>query len=532
MTILLTTRLQQNALRFPDKPAFFIQTRSSAWQTLTYHQLAARTQLFARGLSAYGIRPGTRAVLMAPPGVDFFALVFALLQSGIVPVMIDPAIGLRNVTPCIAETESQVYFGSTLTHAIRWLFGWGKASLRLSLSLSDVARAGSSAPDIQPVQVTPETEAAIVYTSGSTGLPKGAIFTHANFMAQIEMLAAALQLRGNEIDLPAFPLFALIDCLLGVTAVIPDLRFPPPAKVNPARIMAAIQSRQVDTLFVSPVALAKLAQYGTENGLQLPGLKRVLTAGAPAPAEVQAQFVSLLSPDAELFGIYGATETLPVSIINSREVLQETRHLSALGAGVCIGRAVSGAQIQIIPITDQALSAAEAVPLPVGGIGEITVQGLAVTKKYVGRDQANRLAKIVADDGEIIHRMGDLGYFDEKGRLWFCGRKSQRVLTGGRTLFTEQLEGIFNAHPLIHRTALVGIKTSWATIPVLWVELIPGARDANQDQIRAELFALAKPQKLARPIKIILFHPAFPTDVRHNSKIIREKLAELALKRL
>ena len=224
MTIPLTTRLQHNASAFPEKPAFIFPGHKSSWETLTYRQLSERSDLFARGLAAYGLRPGTRAVLMTPPSLDFFALVFAMLQSGIVPVMIDPAIGLRNVSPCIAETEAQVYFGSTLTHAIRRLFGWGKASLQLSLSLADVARAGFSAPAIQPAQVSPEAEAAIVYTSGSTGLPKGAIFTQVNFNAQIEMLVTALQLRGDEIDLPAFPLFALIDCLLGVTAVIPDMR--------------------------------------------------------------------------------------------------------------------------------------------------------------------------------------------------------------------------------------------------------------------------------------------------------------------
>ncbi|MEI7848131.1 MAG: AMP-binding protein, partial [Chloroflexota bacterium] len=317
----LTTHLRYNAERFPEKPVFIYPGQHSNWEIVTYRQLSERSNRLARGLVTYGIRPGTRAALMLPPSVDMFALVFALLQTGIVPIMVDPAIGLRNVTPCLAESEPEVYFGSALTHAIRHVFGWGKASLRLNLTLTDILRAGVSTPDVQPVQLNPNDEAAIVYTSGSTGLPKGAIYTLANFDAQIELLANTLQLNGSEVDLPAFPLFAIIDCLLGVTAVIPDMRFPAPAKVNPIRMLTAIHTHQVDTMFVSPVALASLSLYCTENNLKLPSLRKVITAGAPAPAKIQEQFTKLLSTGSELFGIYGSTEALPVSIVNSSEIL-------------------------------------------------------------------------------------------------------------------------------------------------------------------------------------------------------------------
>ena len=527
MTTPLATRLQHNAELSPNKAVFIHPGLHKNWETITYRQLAERANLFARGLTEYGISPGTRAALMLPPGVDMFALVFALLQTGVVPVMVDPAIGLRNVTPCLAESGPQVYFGSGLTHALRVLFGWGRASLRLNLTLADVARAGakSSAPASQTID--PQAEAAIVYTSGSTGLPKGAIYTAANFSAQIEILSNALQLRGDEIDLPAFPLFAMIDCLLGVTAVIPDMRFPPPGKVNPALMVNAIQTRQVNTVFVSPAALARITHYGARtDGLRLDSLKKVITAGAPAPAEIQEQFVSLMPADGELFGVYGSTEALPVSIVSSREILGETRYLSTQGMGVCVGRPVQGMNVQILPISDEALSTVEA--LPTGKIGEIAVCGAAVTGKYVGREVSNRLAKIIPAHGETIHRMGDLGYFDDRGRLWYCGRKSQRVITPAGTLFTEPVEGIFNAHPAVYRSALVAVQRAGETEAWLWVELYPSASTMDKNQLKSELFEMAKSHEITGTITNILFHPAFPTDVRHNSKIIREKLAREA----
>ena len=123
--------------------------------------------------------------------------------------------------------------------------------------------------------------------------------------------------------------------------------------------------------------------------------------------------------------------------------------------------------------------------------------------------------------------MGDVGYFDEEGRLWYCGRKSHRVITNDDVMFTEQIEGIFNIHPHVYRTALVGVDKE----PVLWIELEQDAHNTNRKKIKHELMDLAKDHLQASKIKTFLFMKKFPTDVRHNSKIIREELALLAEKR-
>ena len=523
MSFSLATRLQHNAEDFPDRPVFIYASGKSNWKTVTYRQLAQRADRFTCGISSLGIQPGTRAALMLPPDIDFFALVFAILRCGVVPVIADPIMGLKKVTPCLAESVPRIYVGSPLSQAIRILFGWGRESLEWKLTLSQIARAGKGDSLPAPLSTDPQSEAAIIYTSGSTGLPKGAIYTADNFTAQIEILSKALNLRGDEIDLPASPLFAIIDCLLGVTAVVPDMRFPAPAKVDPVRMVDAIQTFGVNTMFVSPAALARVARWGEEHGTKLESLKKVLTAGAPAPVEIQEKFVSLLPADGELFSIYGATEALPISIVSSREILSETRYLTAQGAGVCIGRPVDDMQVYILPLSDGALSLAEG--LPQGEIGEIAVCSPAVSKRYVARQGSNRLAKIYAENGEIIHRTGDVGYFDDQGRLWYCGRKSQRVMTSDGTLFTEPVEGIFNAHPAVYRSALIGVEKGNTKEAWLWVELNPGARRMDQNQLKLDLLELAKSHEMTRSIRNILFHPAFPTDARHNSKIVREKLA-------
>src|SRR5512138_2100696 len=112
----LDTRLDDLAKQFPNKPAFIFSNRSDDWTTFTYQQLWALTARLTRGLLACGFTPGMRLALMIPPSVEFFALAFALLKTGIVPVILDPAIGLQKVTECLAETRPEIYIGNSLTH--------------------------------------------------------------------------------------------------------------------------------------------------------------------------------------------------------------------------------------------------------------------------------------------------------------------------------------------------------------------------------------------------------------------------------
>jgi acyl-coenzyme A synthetase/AMP-(fatty) acid ligase len=291
-------------------------------------------------------------------------------------------------------------------------------------------------------------------------------------------------------------------------------------------VIDTIQKFNVTNMFASPVVLDILAKFQQQAvGVQkLRSLKRVITAGAPATIQLQEEFRKLLNDEADLFGIYGATEVLPIAKIESREIF-ERKEKSAKGAGVCLGRPVNGARVRVIGISESAIQRWEdSLKVEPNVVGEITVQGGAVTKRYIVREEANRLSKIQHEDG-IIHRMGDVGYFDDEGRLWYCGRKSHRVITDDDVLFTEQIEGIFNIHPLVVRAALVGVDGK----PVLWVELKKGVW-ANKDKIKRELIELAKDHPQASKIKVFLFMKKFPTDVRHNSKIIREKLTAKAAK--
>jgi olefin beta-lactone synthetase len=509
--------------------------------TLTYAELENRSNAIAAGLKKYGITQGVRTVLMVRPSPEFFLLMFALFKIGAVPVLVDPGIAKSALKKCLQEAKPEAFIGISMAHAARIILGWANKTSRLNITvgkrwfwggktLAQIEIDGSNAAN-QMAATAPDDVAAILFTSGSTGIPKGVVYRHRHFVAQIELLREAFNIKAGGVNLPTFPPFALFDPALGLTSIIPDMDPTKPALADPKKLHHAINKFGIDQLFGSPALVAVLAKYNQK----LPNILRITSAGAPVPADVVSKMRQLLPENGSLWTPYGATECLPVAVIESRE-LQSTREQTEQGAGTCVGRAMSANTVRIIAISDEAISDwHNNLLLPNGQVGEITVAGPTATDEYFARPQATALAKIresLSDGGErIIHRMGDLGWIDEQGRLWFCGRKSHRVETAQGPLFTEQVEPVFNTHPKVKRTALVGVGNVGRQTPVLCVELHEKASHDEQASIQNELEKIGNAYVHTGSVHQFLFHPGFPVDIRHNAKIGREKLAVWAAKK-
>lgn len=528
----IAAHLPAMALQQPDTPAIIFPYTN---RRLSFRELDQLSDRIAHGLVSAGVGRGIRTALMVTPGPEFFALTFALFKIGAVPVLIDPGLGIKNLKSCLAEAQPSAFIGITKAQAARILFGWGKPTIKTIITvgprlfwggttLEQLISQSSSEP-FQLAITASDDMAAILFTSGSTGPPKGAVYSHGNFSAQVEALKTVYKIQPGEIDLPTFPLFALFAPALGMTAVIPEMDFTRPGSVDPQKIISAITSYNVTTMFGSPALINRVGRYGSEQGIKLPSLKRVISAGAPVPAVVMERFSRLLSAGVEIFTPYGATESLPVCSIGSREILEETRAMTDQGGGVCIGKPVAGIRVELISISDKPIDTwSDGLKVATGQVGEIVVQGPQVTRGYYRRPEADKLAKITDPDGGFFHRMGDLGRQDETGRIWFCGRKAHRVETAEGALFTIPVEAIFNTHPAVFRSALVGIGPKGNQKPVICIELEQGV-STGHEQLRSELLALAANYPHTSGIDSVLFHPSFPVDIRHNAKIFREKLA-------
>lgn len=501
---------------------------------LTFAELDRETDAWAHRLRNAGIGRGARVLLLVQPGLSLIALCFALFKTGGVPVVIDPGMGLRAFLACVRRTAPEAVVAIPRGVLVSRIFRGAFAGVRTRLGvrahqpLTVGDRRGRDVAAPFPVADTRADElAAILFTSGSTGPAKGVRYEHGMFEAQVRLVRDTYAIEPGEIDLPMLPVFALFDPALGMTAVIPELNPGRPATVDPAKIVQAIRQCGVTNSFGSPTLWRKIADHCLGRGIALPTLRRVLSAGAPVPPQLMADLRRVLTHGA-LHSPYGATEALPVATIRDREVLDETAALTAQGRGTCVGRPVAGVEVRIIRILDEPVDAwDDSLALPAGEIGEIVVRGAAVTTSYDQLPLADEMAKIPATPA--WHRMGDAGYLDETGRLWFSGRKAERVVTAAGTLFTDCCEPVFQQHPRVARAALIGLGLPGDRTPAIVVEPKAGHWPRSplaREEFAVELRELAAACATTREIRRFFFHRSFPVDVRHNAKIHRLALAQ------
>lgn len=508
---------------------------------LTFAQLDRLCDAYAHGLVQEGFSKGERTLLMVSQGLELIALTYALFKIGAVPILIDPGMGRAGFLACIERAQPTAMLGIPRAFVAKTLFGKSFKTVRKSATTKSVFF--SSAPELNKIakfsagpfemaDTDREDLAAILFTSGSTGPAKGVQYTHGIFDAQTRAIQAMYAIQPGEVAVPGFPLFALFSTAMGMTCVVPDMDPSSPASVHPPNIVEAIHDFGASMAFGSPAIWNAVGTYCKAEGISFPSMTRLLTFGAPISPNLMETYQAIL-PNGEIHTPYGATEGLPVASIGSRRVLEETAEKSRIGQGICVGKAAPNVEIRIIEISDEPIETWAGVKeLEVGKIGEICVAGPQITRRYDQRDDATLASKILdpsLGEGGFWHRMGDVGYLDQAGDLWFCGRKAHRVESAEGVMHSVPVEAVFEVHPKVFRIALVGIGERGTQEPVLVVECLPGEEPkspAEMDGLAEELLKIGQKFEHTRNIVRMLFHPAFPVDKRHNAKIHREELAE------
>jgi len=524
----------------------------------TYAELSADVESVAVGLREMGIAERTRIVCMAPPSYETCVVGVALTRVGAFSIWIDPAVGYRNVAERLSRVQPEAFLGNALAHLGRVTFGWGPRDLRkLVVTGSPVvpgARTITGFPPFpgarsirslrkhapaepQPPNVGPDDPCAVLYTTGSTGPAKPSLYLHRNFC---QLFRNAHHSWGWDtdtevpVDMAVFPAFLFIPISAGGTMVVPPIDFARqgPAQVDSAALIQVINDCKVESFFAAPILIENLAREALARNLTMPSLKRVVGAGAPITGPVERMLRAVMARDGELAANYGATEAMPSTELSSREHLDGLWDLTEQGAGICVGYALPGVELKIIDIVDGPIDSIEDTSeLPTGRIGEILVRGKHVSPEYYLDPDATRKNKVPDPQGDW-HRFGDVGYLDAQGRLWVCGRVSQRVRAAGGNVFPLLVEPLFDAHPKVRRSGLVGVPGPAGELPVLCVEVEPGVGDNELPGLHQELLTLAADSDIANTIHAILFKRKLPVDPRHNSKIERPRLAKWAARQL
>lgn len=527
------------AAEAPERDAVIFPRRVNgglAYDALSFAELKRRVDRLAASLAARGLEPGDRVVVMIPMSLELYTLLLALLKRAVIIVFIDPWVGLSQIKRCIALTEPKAFAGIPLIQLLGRLSGvLGPIPMRLTArgpampgELRLERLLAEEHPAVGTEAVSPDATALVTFTTGSTGVPKGANRTHGFLMAQHHALTREMGLRPGDVDLTTLPIFVLNNLAAGVTSVLPLMTSAKPSEVDPAVILKQIQDHGVTTAVGSPAYWKPIAEYCQATGQSLSTLRTLFTGGGPVPPGL-LETLRPLMPNGEAYIGYGSTEAEPVALISATEVCEETGALTRAGHGNCVGRPAEGIRLKVLPLVEGPIEVGpgglSAMELPQGRIGELVVSGDHVGKDYYRNPEAVRENKIRDADGTIWHRLGDVGYLDPSGRIWLVGRVNNLVESQDRTLYPIQAEAVAHQLDFVAKAALLkhDRKVTLAVAPKAW------GRGAERRAWEAEL--QDQMARHAMPVERIVFLRKLPVDPRHNVKIDYAKLSRLLSRR-
>jgi acyl-CoA synthetase (AMP-forming)/AMP-acid ligase II len=496
--------------------AAIIDTKRGRSRILAFARLERAAAQTAALLHETGLQPGDAALVFYPMSAELYVTLVAIFRLGLIAMFLDPSAGREHIERCCEMHPPKAFIASAKAHLLRLISpALRRVPLKFSIglpvpdaiSLEDADRL----PPHEPIEPCPPgTPALLTFTSGSTGQPKAAMRTHGFLLTQHRVLEQTLGLAPGEIDLTTLPIFVLANLGSGVTSLIPDadLRFP--GAIDPAPVVAQIQTARPSSTAASPALLERLAGNCAQRGLMLSSFKRIFSGGAPVFPRLLDQLQSI-APQSEIVAVYGSTEAEPIAHIARHEIEPEDVAAMLSGRGLLTGLPVSTITLRILPdqweqpIGPYTQAEFDAACLGCGQPGEIVVNGEHVLQGYlhgVGDEETK-----FSVDGKRWHRTGDAGYLDERGRLWLLGRCAARIEDACGSLYPFTVESAVSHDPSVRRAAFVAYRGQ----RILAVE----PRNQTDD---VDLAFLAESVAWAHIERIQTFR-RIPVDKRHNAKI-------------
>lgn len=510
--------------------------RSGASRHVTWRRLDDRVRRIAAGLARMGVRKGDRVSLLVPPGPTLTAVVYACLRIGAIVVVADAGLGIRGLTRAVRGARPDVVIGELPGLAAARTLGWpgvrisarrlpraAAAALGVERSLGEVAELGAGAA--LPAEPGPDDEAAVLFTSGSTGPAKGVVYTHGQLSALRDVLAAHFDVTRDSGLVTGFAPFALLGPALGTGSVTPDMDVSAPRTLTARAVAAAVRESSADIVFLSPAAILNVVATADalddEDRAALAEVRTFLSTGAPIGEQLLASAASLM-PNATAHTPYGMTECLLVTDVTLEGIRDAA---AAADDGVCVGEPIGVGSVRISALDADGHATGEPSTQP-GVLGEVVIAAPHLKARYDRLWLTDRAAeRETPDDGLRWHRTGDVGHLDARGRLWIEGRLPHVLATSEGPVAPVGAEQRVETVDAVRRAAVVGVGPHGLRQAVAVVETTP--RTARAGLATPELAASVR-ASTSLPIVAVLAVPALPTDIRHNSKIDRTRLAAWA----
>lgn len=508
---------------------------------ITYRHFAARIDSFARGLLDIGIEKGDRVIIFLPMSLDMYTAMFAVQRIGAIAVFLDSWARSHHLgasAECV-DPKAMISFKMAFdlvdqvpefkAMPLRILYGPGDKFTHRSEDLLNK----ESSP-IAPVES--EFTALITFTTGSTGKPKGANRTHRFLSAQHHALSHVIPYTEKDRDMPAFPIFSLNNLASGVTTILPALNLAAPAEHDSALLACQILHENINCTTLSPSMLVGLAKYCKEQNILLPGLRRVVTGGAPISKDDVRAFYEI-APQTDLWILYGSTEAEPMAHIEGRDMLKESTATDPeiIEEGVNVGHISEDIDYRFIRIKDGPIELTESpwseIEVASGEVGEFLCTGDHVCRDYYNNPEAFKSTKILDEKNRVWHRTGDLAYIDTEKNLWIVGRVNNAIERAGKYYFPVRAEVLLKRLDFTYRCAFLGMPDY--TLGQATYAVIELKADIDKDTFD---FASAKKEiqrvfaKNKIPVDEIKFVTKVPMDPRHHSKVeykvLRDQLKE------
>jgi len=500
----ITDLFYETALKKPRKIALIYKDKKTDFGC--FSESVTETALY---FLKKGIKKGDRVMVFVPMSDHLYRIVLALFKIGAIAVFLDEWVSIKRLNDCCKLAACRAFIGTPKGIILAWFVpGLRRIPLRFGVHYDKKNEV------IRFPETTKNDIALITFTTGSTGIPKAAIRTHALLFEQFQALIPLIKPGENDISMPVLPIVLLLNLGAGVTSVIADYKSSKPSSLKSEKIVGQIEKFDINTIIASPFFVKQLAHHLIDTNFKINAITKIFTGGAPVfPTE--ANVYQKAFPETEIRIVYGSTEAEPISSAGVKNIISETENL--LFHGLFVGKPEGCTAVKIIRITDDdilvnKLKDLEILEVKTGERGEIIVSGKHVLTSYLNNPAALKRNKIFVEN-QCWHRTGDSGYLDTDGHLFLTGRCNTLIEKGGRCISTFIYENYFQTMKGVESGTVMMLKNQIVAV----IEL---SDSRLEESVKNAI------KQLPEAFDEIFFISKMPRDPRHNSKIDYEKLKE------
>ncbi|WP_066907366.1 AMP-binding protein [Millisia brevis] len=495
-----------------DRPHDEAVIEAKTGRSLSFHELLVCATDAGRSMVASGAEPGGNVVTTGSLDLDFVVACFGAFSENITPALLDPNSSENTLRQCIGELQATVWVTTSKLDETLGLTHFDPTGVASATTTDEIGQRWSPTCDVlDPILM--------LYTSGTTGIPKGVPWASRELASQIRYYSAATQIKT---EFCLFPHLALVAIAIGRTAVLPDVTTLQPLRIPIESVHAQMVEHGCDYVFASPLVWDRMVRFLDESGRDAPPIKIAATAGSALSGRL-IERISAALPNTTVRIPFASTEAvMPITVIDAPEFVFLSGTRTYAGAGVPLGAVADEMAVAVVPTEfDERDFSIHRFSLPPKEVGEIVVTGSRVTRTYFHRPDVERHAKLRDVVTERVwHRTADLGYIDEEGRLWFVCRKKDVIrIAGGGDLYPDSLEQMWNMATGASISAVVYSEPSDELFYVL-----PADSVAEVDEFVLNL--QADRAGVPRPI-VVRLSTSLPADVRHNSKVDRPSVLRI-----